>query len=178
MKSCCALTLALLVFSTSVQGQEEWQVVTSPDGVLEALAHGEATDSVTRSSTLAGKVVTKVREFQADTAEFAVCSTKLSRLVRRLTSTDKLYSSARKGVLQKYSGEQLEFSETIVDGIPARLLRFRAEKSVDGHSSDYVGVAVILIFKNSMYAANALVPEGFGDAVVDKFHQSLRINRD
>ena len=97
--------LAVLLLATSaisnLQAQDDWHLVKSHDGAIEAMLPGPAKKKLDKQRTLAGTITTKVLEFHTDDVEFTITSTKLSKFLRRFANDERLYKRAKNEILNK-----------------------------------------------------------------------------
>lgn len=171
MKYTMVLTLVIAFGQVMAHADDGWQMVETTDGIVQGLLPGESEDSVNKESTLAGTFVTNIKRCQNPDAEFSVSSTKLSSWIRQFASDEKVYTSARDGLLEKYNAAEKSFDAATVDGVAARLLRYESSKN------NCEGVALFFIYKNSIYSANASFDGDTDNETIEKFCKSIRINR-
>lgn len=177
MKPFCVAVTAIILFSGISTAQDDWHPVTTPDGVMHALLPGKAKESTMEDKTIAGTVVTKVKDYTSDTAQFSISSTKLSRMVQRFANDTTLYGNAKAGVLKKSHGKETSFAEMTLNGIKGRLLKYEAVSHDDENHSGFQGMAFIFVHDGSVYTADVLAEKGAGDAEVKRFKESIQINK-
>ena len=174
------LTVIPLLFVTllasDVRAQAQWQVVKSMDGIVQALLPGTPKGSIEKSSSLAGTFTTYVSDVQRERVSFTVSSTNLGGFARKLAGDEKIYSAAKDGVLKKYRARETSFDQVTISGVPARSLRYKVDDSRAAHKGCH-GIAVFVIHGNSTYVANGLVSKDAGDADLNKFRASIKINK-
>lgn len=171
-----SVVLAVTTLST-LHAQDDWHMVKSESGAVEAMLPGPAKRKLDKRKTLAGTITTKIMEFQTDDVEFSVSSTKLSRFVRRFADDDKLYKNAKNGVLGKFYGQETSFKNIRIGQIPARELQYEVVDFQDESHKGYHGVAVFAVLDNTIYSANAIIKKESGNADLKKFRESIRIKK-
>ncbi len=178
MKDLVAVTLLLAVLSSSnALGQEQWQLARSRDGVVEALFPGQPTAKIEKRSSWAGTIKTHVTAYQTRDAKYIVSCTKLSSMIKRFVSDEKIFDSAKEGVLSDAVGQEISFDKITVDGIPARKLRYEVVEGDDENHTAYHGVAVFIVHNSTTYVANALISKDTGEADLIKFCDSIKVNK-
>lgn len=158
-------------------GNDNWHNVKSSDGVVAASLPGKATKKLNKKRTLAGTITTKVMQFHTDEVEFTVTSSRLPRFLRRIADDERIYKTARDNVLNEAFGVEKSFEETTLDGFTVRVLHYEVDHFEDETHNGYHGVAILYVRNGKVYAANALMAKDAGDADLQKFRQSIRINK-
>ena len=153
--------------------EQEWKLVKSDDGVVEALLPGEAKDALEHEDTLAGRVTTKAKEFRTDDVQFTVSSTVLPKLALRFASEKRILTSTKEGMLKKFYGKQTSFKAVKIDGTRAVELKYEAVDFED-EEKKYRGVALMAIKKGTLYTANAIISAESGIEDLKKFRESIR----
>ena len=172
----CPLTLLLFLNIWCVShAQDNWHVVKSSDGAVEAILPGPATRKLDKRRTLAGTITTKIMEFHTDKVEFSVSSTGLPKFVRRIADDERLYKNAKDGVLNRFFGKQKSFEKTSIDGVSVRELHYEVVDFEDESHNGYDGVAIFLVRNSKVYAANAIMAKEAGNADLKKFRESIKI---
>ena len=85
------VTLVIVSAVSNLQAQDDWHLVKSHDGAIEAMLPGPAKKKLDKKRTLAGTITTKVLEFHTDDVEFTITSTKLSKFLRKFANDERLY---------------------------------------------------------------------------------------
>ncbi len=171
MKCVWTLVFLLLTMECAAFAEDGWQTVETSDGVVQGMFPGEIKESVNREDTVMGTIVTNIRGCQIEEAEYSVSSTKLSGWIRQFASDEKVYTSAKNGLLEKYSANEQSLEPIEVDGVVGRLLRYECQ------DDDSQGVAILLIHKNSIYTANVRFGTGANEQETAKFCRSIRIQK-
>ena len=173
--------LAVLLLATSatsnLQAQDDWHLVKSHDGAIEALLPGPAKKKLDKQRTLAGTITTKVLEFHTDEVEFTITSTKLSKFLRRFANDERLYKRAKNEILNKSYGEETSLKEIEIDEVPARELHYEVVDFHDENHNGYQGVAVFVVLNDKVYVANAIMEKEDGNLDLKKFRDSIKINK-
>lgn len=178
MKNLLALTLMLVVLNTSdALAQDKWQQATSRDGVVQVLLPGKPVSKVDKRSSWAGTIKSYVTIYKATGVKYAVSSTSLSSMVKRFVSDEKIFVSAKEGVLSEAFGHEISFEKITVNGIPARKLRYEVVQVGDKKHTGFHGVAVFVIHNNTTYVANARIRKDAGEADLIKFCDSVKVNK-
>jgi hypothetical protein len=175
MRSYCVAITAIFLFSGISTAQDDWHPVTTPDGAMQGLLPGKATDSTMEDKTIAGTVATKIKDYSSDTAQFSISSTKLSRMVQRFANEKTLYDNAKAGVLRKSHGNAKSFEDVTLNDIKGRLLKYEAINHGDENHNGYHGVAFIFVHNGSVYTADVMSEKDSGDADIKRFKDSIRI---
>jgi hypothetical protein len=165
------LFIVLMTVPCVASAEDSWQEVETSDGVVQGMLPGEARESVNRETTVVGTIVTNIRGCQIEEAEYSVSSTKLSGWIRQFASDEKVYTSARDGLLEKYSASEQSYDVMDVDGVDGRILRYESPED------NLEGVAILFIHKNSIYTANVRFEPGTEEGSIEKFCNSIRIQR-
>lgn len=178
MRKC---SLLAILFAVNILGalnaQDDWHLIKSSDGAIEALLPGPPKRKLDKTKSLAGTIVTKIMEFHTDEVEFSVSSTRLSRFVRAFADDERLYKNAKDGVLNRFFGKAISYEEIEVDGLSARELHYEVVDFQDEAHQGYHGVAVFLVLNDKVYAANALMAKDAGKSDLMKFRDSIKINK-
>jgi hypothetical protein len=156
---------------------DDWHPVTTPDGMMHALLPGKAKESTMEEKTIAGTVVTKIKDYTSNSAQFSISSTKLSRMVQRFASENTLYDNAKAGVLKKSHGQAQSFSDATLNGIQGRLLKYEAINHDDENHGGYLGMAFIFVHDGTVYTADVLAEKDGGEADIKRFKESIRIRK-
>ena len=176
MIKCNILAILLTVNALSaLPAQEDWHVIKSSDGAIEALLPGPPKRKLDKRKSLAGTITTKIMEFHTPDVEFSVSSTRLSKFVRAFADDEKLYKNAKDGILNRFFGKQTSFKKIRIDQIPARELQYEVVDFNDEKHKGYHGVAVFLVLNDTVYAANAILGKDAGDSDLKKFRDSIKI---
>ncbi len=169
-----AILLVVVALGTA-NAQDQWHLVKSGDGAVEAMLPGPAERKIDKRKSLAGTITTKILEFHTADVEFSVSSTKLSRFVRRFANDEKLYKSAKEGVLNRFYGKETSFKTISIDQVSARELKYEVVDFQDEAHKGYHGVAVFLVLNNTVYSANAIMAKEDGNTDLIKFRESIKI---
>ena len=170
--------LLVVISISNLQAQDdEWHLVKSQDGAVEAMLPGPAKKKLNKKKTLAGTITTKVLEFHTDEVEFTITSTKLSKFLRRFANDEKLYKRAKSEILNKSFGEEKSLKEVEIDGVPARELHYEVVHFEDEDHNGYQGVAVFVVLNDKIYVANAIMEKEDGNLDLKKFRDSIKINK-
>ena len=175
--SILAILLSVSAVNT-LHAQDDWHLIKSNDGTIEAMLPGPAKKKSVKRKTLAGTVTTNSLEFHTADVEFSVSSTKLSRFIRKHAKDERLYRNAREKVLSRFYGEQKSFEEIEIDGNPARELHYEVVDFHDESHTGYHGVAVFIILGDTIYAANAIMEKEAGNSDLEKFRKSIKIKKE
>jgi len=170
-------TLVVVSAIGNLQAQDDWHLVKSHDGAIEAMLPGPAKKKLDRKKTLAGTITTKVLEFHTDDVEFTITSTKLSKFLRRFANDEKLYKRAKSEILSKSYGEEKSLKEIEIDEVPARELHYEVVDFHDENHNGYQGVAVFVVLNDKVYVANAIMEKEEGNLDLKKFRDSIKINK-
>ena len=169
--------LLTVSFSDNLQAQDDWHLVKSQDGAIEAMLPGPAVKKLNKKKTLAGTITTKVLEFHTEDVEFTITSTKLSKFLRRFANDERLYSRAQNEILSRSYGEQTSLKEIEIDEVPARELHYEVVDFHDEEHQGYQGVAVFVVLNDKVYVANAVMEKEDGNSDLKKFRDSIKINK-
>ncbi len=175
MKVSCLVIATVILFSGISTPRDDWQGVTTADGVLHAMLPGKPTDSETRDKTIAGTVVTKIKSYSSKSAQYSISSTKLSKIVQRFADEQTLFDNAKAGVLKNSHGKATSFDNQTLNGIPGRLLKYAAVSHDDENHRGFEGLAFIFVHEGTVYTADVLAEKAAGEADVRKFRDSIRI---
>ena len=171
-----AMFLAASFFG-NLQAQDDWHLVKSQDGAIQAMLPGPAKKKLNKKKTLAGTITTKVLQFHTDDVEFTITSTKLSKFLRKFANDEKLFKRAKNEILNNSFGEEKSLKEIKIDDVPARELRYEVVHFEDESHNGYQGVAVFAVHNDKIYVANALMEKEAGNLDLKKFRDSIKINK-
>ncbi len=175
------LLLSLLLVWTSccdVHAQDDWHVVKSSDGVIEAMLPGPAKKILYKKKTIAGTITTRILQFHTAEVEFSVSSTRLSKFIRRFADEERLYKIAKNGVLNRLFGKEKSFEKIKLDGVDARALHYEVVNFEDETHNGYDGLAIFLVLNSKVYAANAIMAKEDGNADLKKFRESIKLKKE
>ena len=172
---CAAFLFATYLTSSELAAQDDWHVVTSHDGVVQAMLPGVPETKTDVRKTIAGKVKTDVKIFRTDNVQFTVTTTALSRMIRRFAKDEKIFDSARDSILSDVYGKEISYDPVTIDGIPGRKLEYEMVDFDEEQHKGYRGTALIFIHKNRTYVGNAIIKKEAGESDLIKFRESVRI---
>lgn len=172
------LALAVLAFEPAYQQEnQEWKLVKSHDGKVQALLPGEAKENTEYEDTLAGRVTTRTKEFRTGDAQFTVSSTVLPTLARTFAKDSKILKSTKEGILKKFYGKETGYKSVVIDGVKGAVLTYDAVDFDDPEHMGYQGVTFMGIRDGTLYTANAVIKKDSGQKDLQKFRDSIKFQK-
>lgn len=170
------LTVALFFVTLGVapsvaQADNRWMPVEGPDGKVSVqLPAGY--EQIERSSvTPVGKVVTRVKKYEADGRILGFGYTKLPKVVTMMGGEKRAYDVAKFLLLGEFDAKQTGYRLTKMGGKTAGELLY----TCDHDGTPHTGKAVFILIGQMLYSVNALEPTGQPNALGEKLFASVQV---